>query len=158
MAKIHIKKLQDPIIVDDDRASKLKKTLFDETVSRETMIDLGSWCGTLRDIRSIEIEKRSDTAKIAPEYDFEKQDKQFLALSPEKKALARKEYYKTVYYVRNNYKLPDESVVQKAIGIMCDWYEKNRETLNPPVDLFRKHKLLGADSKKDLADKMVVKK
>ena len=55
MANIYIKKRNDPIDLSNVRAKTLKAQWMDKNVSRDTIIDLEVWAGTLSQIQSIEL-------------------------------------------------------------------------------------------------------
>ncbi len=56
MAKITVKNYQDPIFIEDARASKLKEKWMDPATDRTNIADLGSWTGLYSDIKSITLD------------------------------------------------------------------------------------------------------
>lgn len=56
MAKIIIKRREDPIFIENERAERLRSKWLDENTPRSDLVSLGDWAGTYGDIKSVEIE------------------------------------------------------------------------------------------------------
>ena len=66
MAKINIRGRNDGVFVSDERAQEVKRIWLEG--EREATLDLGEWCGTFGQIKSIDIEP---TVSTADRHDYE---------------------------------------------------------------------------------------
>ena len=57
MAIIHIKGKRDSIIINNERAKKVRDMWMDESTNPEKKLDLGEWIGTFGQIKSIEFDQ-----------------------------------------------------------------------------------------------------
>jgi hypothetical protein len=139
MASVHIARKREPVIIANDRAKQLKEKLLDSRVPRETMVDLGTWMGSIGEIKSIEIEEdisRHHTAIEDIGKDEERGAEEFRKLPIAEKAGMLSEFV-FHYQKTHEFKRPPFEVLEKARKIQTNYYQANPEALFVPSEEFK---------------------
>lgn len=142
MALIKIRGRADPIVIDNERAKKLKARKFGDGVAKadpHDLVDLGDWAGEYGRITEIELD-RKDTYAEAKRREEEKEKaetERWLAL-PAKEKGANTMRFKLSWSIRiKDFKAEvPEKVLKQVQEIQTKYYEEHPKAENCPSSLY----------------------
>ena len=139
-AVVNIKRRSEPVLLEVERAKKLKALMLDPKTDPDTRVDLEEWIGDIRDIKSISFPKFEKVCKVDTDTDEMKEQRYInalLAMTPRERAGQQYGIFRIDYFVRSKFRSePTEDDMVEMLDLAEKYFIEHPKQYKTPSEVF----------------------